>query len=92
MQQQQQQQQQRLITPAEMIERGVVTPVKMQELLEQVGSTVARLAGEFPLATFGMDADNILRIEASEEDAGEIDAILQDSLTLFTPFLIKVSE
>jgi hypothetical protein len=81
---------QRLITPAQMIERGVVTQERIRELLEQVRSTATRLADAFPSATFGMDADDILQVEAPAEDAAEIDELLQDSLTAFTPFFIKV--
>ena len=79
-----------VITPAEMVAHGTVTKEKMEQLLDQVCSTADRLAKAFPNARFVMDADSVLRVEATEQDAGEIDHVLQETLSVFTPFFIHV--
>ncbi len=77
-----------LITPAELVAHGTVSTKEMQRLLRHLRSIAKTLARDFPDTSFVMDEDNILRVEANAEDAGEIDFILQEALGAYTSFSV----
>jgi hypothetical protein len=81
-----------LFTPRDLLARGSVSAERMEQLLNRLRRQREELATQFPNATFVMDAEDVLRIEASETDAGEIDYRLQESLTAFTPFTITIRQ
>ena len=81
-----------LITPRENVARGLCTPEQMKSQLALLRRQVARWEKEFPDAVFRFDADDILRVEAREEDACEIDYLLQETVTALTTFEITVRE
>ena len=81
-----------LTTPKQFIARGMVSEEMMQSQLDMARIVAADIRRDYPNASVVMDEDNILRIEASAADAGEIEYELQERLSSFTPFSIKVRE
>ena len=81
-----------LITPADYLARGLVSPAMLEQQMELMRINVAQLEKDFPKATFQFDADNIMRVSASAEDAGEINYVLNELSPPFTPYDVTVRQ
>ena len=79
-----------MILPRQFVANDSVTAEQMENLLEHARGFAVALQEDFPEATFTMDANGVLQVEASEGDAAEIDYFLIEGLTAFTPFHIVI--
>ena len=82
-----------LLTPADYLARGLVSPTMLEQQMELMRTNVIQLEKEFPTATLQFDADNILRVSAATaEDAGEINYALNELSPPFTPYDVTVRQ